>query len=236
MATDNRVRIKEVGGVEITDRGFSVWWSDDRDRHWTFRIGGASGIADVHQTHRDGSHDTLWVAWTSELIGWLEQALTLEAAAGWIDGIAVPVTWEWVRSQRVWLAPVPTFTDEERERLAGAMATVPLEEMMGRDQWLVPSPLPLDLFPGSVKPGAYLVYPDPTSDNASLAVMIWAPGASGRQLLWLDPAELPGRAEALLAPYRADLQAMDRAEVRDAHRSFLARLRARRRPQAARPA
>ena len=66
--------------------------------------------------------------------------------------------------------------------------------------------------------------------------MIWTPDASGRELLWLDPAELAGRTDALLAPYRTDLQAMDRAEVRDAHRSFLARLRTRRRAQAVRPA
>jgi hypothetical protein len=225
MATDGRVSAKGIGGVEISERGFTVWLSDDRGGRWTFRIGGRSGLADLHRSEADGSKETLWVARTSELIGWLERAATAEAVGPWLAALTDAVTWDWLRRRGVWLAPMPTRSAEETERLAGVIAACPMEEVAHREPGLAPAPLPLDLLPSPLAPGAYFAYPGPESGGGRVAVLFWTPGLEGRELLWLDAEGLAERGERLLAPYRADLRAMDRPEVRAELARFVDRLR-----------
>lgn len=226
MAIDGRVSAKGLGGVEFSERGFTVWVSDDRGGRWTFRIGGRSGLADLHRSEADGSKETLWVARTGELVGWLERAVTTEAVGPWLDAITRTVTWDWVRDRGVWLAPLPVWDDEDVERIARVVATHPVSEAAEREPALAPSPLPLDLLP-VLQPGAYLVYPGPESDGEGMGALFWTPGLGGRELLWMDAEGLAERGDRLLAPYRAELRAMDRPEVRAELARFVGGLRRR---------
>ena len=217
--------MKGVGGIEISERGFTVWLSDDRGGRWTFRIGWRSGLADLHRSEADGSKETPWVARTGELVGWLERAVTTESVGLWLDAITRTVTWDWVRDRGAWIAPLPAWDEEDTERLARVIATHPVEEAAEREPTLAPSPL--DLLPVP-RPGAYLVYPGPGSDGEGVGAPFWTPGLEGRELLWMDAEGLAERGERLLAPYRAELQVMDRPEVRAELARFIDGLRRRR--------
>lgn len=225
MARDGRMSVKDVGGVEVSERGFTVWLSDDSGGRWTFRIGHRSGLTDFHRSEADGLKETLWVARTSELFGWLELVLTVEELRPWVDGLTQRVTWSWVRERGLWLAPMPTHTEEEGKRIAGLMADIPLEELAGRERSLVPSLLPFDLLPYPLAPGPYLAYPAPASGAEDVGVLLWTPGLSDHDLMWLSVDRVDARAGVLLAPYRADLTAMDRPEVRQELSAFMSRLR-----------
>ncbi|OZC01194.1 hypothetical protein [Rubricoccus marinus] len=228
MANDGRVSAKGIGGIEISERGFTVWLSDDHGGRWTFRIGVRSGLADLHRSEADDSKKTLWVARTSELVGWLERAATIDTVSSWLGRLTETVSWEWVRERGLWLAPMPTRTEEETERVATVIAAHPLEEAVAIEPTLAPGPLPLDLLPSPLTPGAYVLYPAPEAGDEGIGVLFWTPDLRGRELLWLDPDGVGERAERLLAPYRAELQAMDRPEVRAELARFIDELRHRR--------
>ena len=230
MGRKHRVKLKGVGGVDIGGHGATVWEGEVAGGRWTFRVGTASGFADLHWSPPDDEKETLWVARTSELLGWVESLVSAsgvpEFAVTFLDAITEPVSWTWVRDRGLWVAPMPEHSDAEADRLVREMGRRALEDVVDREPGLAVAPLPLD-FAGPLRPGAYLAVPGPAADTGDLSALIWTPGLEGRELLWIDPERAGERARAAFEPYLADLRAMDRPEVRA---ELAAWLEGRRRP------
>ena len=91
----HRFHIKGLGGISITHTGASVWHVATGGHHLTFRLGVKSGIADIHRTKTDGSHDPdpIWVAKTGELIAWIERTLCDETCLRLLQSVYEPSPW-----------------------------------------------------------------------------------------------------------------------------------------------
>lgn len=217
MGRKNRVKLKGVGGVDIGSHGATVWEGELAGGRWTFRLGTASGFADLHWSPPVGEKETLWVARTSELLGWAETLVPPNGVPGfalaWLDAVTEPVTWGWVRDRGLWVAPMPEHSDAEANRLVRELGRRAIEVVVDDEPGLVAPPLPLDLA-GPLRPGELLAVPGPAADTDDLSALIWTPGLEGRELLWIDPERAGERARAAFEPYLADLRAMDRPEVR----------------------